>query len=243
MAKVNIKGPIISSDEKWIYNWFGMDATCARDVEKVINSAEQGEQLEVIINSNGGYVDEGSEIYTLLKDYNGEVVIKIVGIAASAASVIAMGGDKVKISPTGRIMIHNAAGGVCGDYRQMEHGAEVLKDCNEAIANAYALKTGMSKDELLDLMNKETFMNAQKAKQLGFVDEIMFDNSNRLVNDLNSGMLPKDVIEKIRNMKEEDLKKENNENEKKEINSLKEKLVFKNKSVTSFLLCQKEGML
>ncbi|MDU3664006.1 head maturation protease, ClpP-related [Clostridium perfringens] len=243
MAKVNIKGPIISSDEKWIYNWFGMDATCARDVEKVINSVQQGEQLEVIINSNGGYVDEGSEIYTLLKDYNGEVVIKIVGMAASAASVIAMGGDKVKISPTGRIMIHNAAGGVCGDYRQMEHGAEVLKDCNEAIANAYALKTGMSKEELLDLMNKETFMNAQKAKQLGFVDEIMFDNSNRLVNDLNSGMLPKDVIEKIRNMKEEEFKKENNKDEEKEINSLKEKLVLKNKSVTSFLLCQKEGML
>ena len=199
--------------------------------------------MEVIINSNGGYVDEGSEIYTLLKDYNGEVVIKIVGMAASAASVIAMGGDKVKISPTGRIMIHNAAGGVCGDYRQMEHGAEVLKDCNEAIANAYALKTGMSKEELLDLMNKETFMNAQKAKQLGFVDEIMFDNSNRLVNDLNSGMLPKDVIEKIRNMKEEEFKKENNKDEEKEINSLKEKLVLKNKSVTSFLLCQKEGML
>lgn len=243
MAKVNIKGPIISSDEKWIYNWFGMDATCARDVEKVINSLQQGEQLEVIINSNGGYVDEGSEIYTLLKDYNGEVVIKIVGMAASAASVIAMGGDKVKISPTGRIMIHNAAGGVCGDYRQMEHGAEVLKDCNEAIANAYALKTGMSKEELLDLMNKETFMNAQKAKQLGFVDEIMFDNSNRLVNDLNSGMLPKDVIEKIRNMKEEEFKKENNKDEEKEINSLKEKLVLKNKSVTSFLFCQKEGML
>ncbi|UBK67534.1 Clp protease ClpP (plasmid) [Clostridium perfringens] len=243
MAKVNIKGPIISSDEKWIYNWFGMDATCARDVEKVINSVQQGEQLEVIINSNGGYVDEGSEIYTLLKDYNGEVVIKIVGMAASAASVIAMGGDKVKISPTGRIMIHNAAGGVCGDYRQMEHGAEVLKDCNEAIANAYALKTGMSKEELLDLMNKETFMNAQKAKQLGFVDEIMFDNSNRLVNDLNSGMLPKDVIEKIRNMKEEEFKKENNKDEEKEINSLKEKLVLKNKSVTSFLFCQKEGML
>ncbi|HEF0384291.1 TPA: Clp protease ClpP [Clostridium perfringens] len=220
-----------------------MDATCARDVEKVINSVQQGEQLEVIINSNGGYVDEGSEIYTLLKDYNGEVVIKIVGMAASAASVIAMGGDKVKISPTGRIMIHNAAGGVCGDYRQMEHGAEVLKDCNEAIANAYALKTGMSKEELLDLMNKETFMNAQKAKQLGFVDEIMFDNSNRLVNDLNSGMLPKDVIEKIRNMKEEEFKKENNKDEEKEINSLKEKLVLKNKSVTSFLLCQKEGML
>ena len=204
MAKVNIKGPIISSDEKWIYNWFGMDATCARDVEKVINSVQQGEQLEVIINSNGGYVDEGSEIYTLLKDYNGEVVIKIVGMAASAASVIAMGGDKVKISPTGRIMIHNAAGGVCGDYRQMEHGAEVLKDCNEAIANAYALKTGMSKEELLDLMNKETFMNAQKAKELKFVDGIMFDTNNRLVNNSNeSGMLPTDVIEKIRNMKDQ----------------------------------------
>ncbi|CEN26180.1 head maturation protease, ClpP-related [Paraclostridium sordellii] len=250
MAKVNIKGPIISSDEKWIYDWFGIEATCAKDIEKAIDNAN-GEELEVIINSPGGYVDEGSEIYSLLKDYKGSTTGKIVGMAASAASVAAMGVDVLKISPTGRFMIHNASGVIQGDHRAMEHGSEILKECNKAISNAYVLKTGLSEEKLLDLMNKETFMNAQKAKELGFVDEIMFDTSNRLFNNTNeSGMLPPDVIEKIRNMKDEiklNPKKNTNtvdENSKeKEINKLKEKLAFKNKYVSSFLLCQKERVL
>lgn len=250
MAKVNIKGPIISSDEKWIYDWFGIEATCAKDIEKAIDNAN-GEDLEVIINSPGGYVDEGSEIYSLLKDYKGSTIGKIVGMAASAASVAAMGVDILKISPTGRFMIHNASGVIQGDHRAMEHGSEILKECNKAISNAYVLKTGLSEEKLLDLMNKETFMNAQKAKELGFVDEIMFDTSNRLFNNTNeSGMLPPDVIEKIRNMKDEiNLNEKKNTNtvdeklKENEINKLKEKLAFKNKYVSSFLLCQKERVL
>lgn len=252
MAKAYVKGPIISNDEKWIYDWFGIEATCAKDIENALEKAN-GEDLEVLINSPGGYVDVGSEIFTLLKDYKGKTTGKILGIAASAASVASMGVDELLISPTARIMIHNAACVVRGDYRDMDHGSEVLKDCNEAISNAYALKTGLDKETLLDLMNKETFMNAQKAKELKFVDGIMFDNNNRLVNNSNeSGMLPVDVIEKIRNMKEQ-LNLENketnliNENpkqlEQNEINKLKEKLAFKNKNVSSFLLCQKERML
>lgn len=250
MAKVNIKGPIISSDEKWIYDWFGIEATCAKDIEKAIDNAN-GEELEVIINSPGGYVDEGSEIYSLLKDYKGSTTGKIVGMAASAASVAAMGVDVLKISPTGRFMIHNASGVMQGDYRAMEHGSEILKECNKAISNAYVLKTGLSEENLLDLMNKETFMNAQKAKELGFVDEIMFDTSNRLMNNTNeSGMLPPDVIEKIRNMKDEinfnpkvNTNTSDENSKENELNKLKEKLAFKNKYVSSFLLCQKERML
>lgn len=250
MAKANIKGPIISNDEKWIYDWFGMDATCARDIEKAIEKA-QGEELEVSINSPGGYVDVGSEIFTMIKDYQGKTIGKIVGMAASAASVASMGFDVLKISPTGRFMIHNAAGGGFGDYRDMDHTSEILKECNKSIANAYALKTNLKENELLDLMNKETYMNAQKAKELGFVDEIMFDTNNQLTNSTNdSGMLPSDVIEKIRNMKDNiDLVgKEKNiirneEPEENNIQKIKEKLAFKNKSVSSFLLCQKERMI
>lgn len=246
MAKASIKGPIISSDEKWIYDWFGIEATCASDIEKAIEDAN-GEELEVIINSPGGYVDVGSEIYTLLKDYKGKTTGKIVGIAASAASVAAMGVDILKISPTARVMIHNASGSVRGDYRDMDHGSEVLKECNKSIANAYLLKTGMKREELLDLMNKETFMDAQKAKELGFVDEIMFDTNNRLVNNATeSGMLPPDVIKKIRNIKDKLNFKDKKTNliseelEQNELNKLKNKLAFKNKNVASFLLCQNE---
>ena len=258
-VKINVKGPIVSSDEKWIYDWFGMDATSSKDIESGISNAN-GDDLEVSINSPGGYVDEGSEIYTMLKDYSGNVTTKIVGMAASAASVIAMGGDKVMISPTARIMIHNASGGIRGDHRDMEHGAQVLKGCNEAISNAYALKTGMKKEDLLNLMGETTYMNAKEAKKLGFVDEIMFDTSNKLVNSLDTGMLPKDVIEKMRNMGSNSFKSnepmtqnkpngavvniiEPEVNQDNELNILKAKLALKNKQVSSFLLCTKERMM
>ncbi len=268
MARVNIKGPIISSDEKWIYDWFGIEATCAADIEKAINDAN-GEELEVMVNSPGGYVDVGSEIYTLLKDYKGNVIVKIVGIAASAASVASMGGDIIKISPTGRFMIHNALGSVQGDYRDMDHGSEMLKECNKSIANAYLLKTGMKREELLHLMNKETFMDAQKAKELGFIDEIMFDEGNQLINNIsNSMILPPEVISKIRNELENDESKTNSNDNKdlekkldhiinkieklegkeskkspknEEIQKLKEKLSFKNKGIDSFFILSKQG--
>lgn len=250
MAKVNIKGPIIGNEDKWIYDWFGIDATCSKDVENALEKAN-GDDIEVLINSPGGYVDIGSEIYTLLKDYKGKTTGKILGMAASAASVIAMGVDELLISPTARIMIHNASMVSVGDYRDMDHSSEVLKNCNEAISNAYILKTGLDKEQLLDLMDKETYLNAQKAKELNFVDGIMFDNNNTLINSTNnSGMLPNDVIEKIRNMKDElDLKNESNDtaktvdNSKNELNKLREKLEFRNKNISSFLFCQKERMM
>lgn len=250
MAKVNIKGPIIGNEDKWIYDWFGIDATCSKDVENALEKAN-GDDIEVLINSPGGYVDIGSEIYTLLKDYKGKTTGKILGMAASAASIIAMGVDELLISPTARIMIHNASMVSVGDYRDMDHSSEVLKNCNEAISNAYILKTGLDKEQLLDLMDKETYLNAQKAKELNFVDGIMFDNNNTLVNSANnSGMLPNDVIEKIRNMKDEiDLKNKSNDtaktvdNSKNELNKLREKLEFRNKNISSFLFCQKERMM
>lgn len=201
MAKqIKIKGPIVSRDEKWIYDWFEYDATTSSDVEKEL--PQDGSAIEVQINSPGGYVDEGSEIYYLLKNYKGHVTIDIVGTAASAASVIAMAGDTIRISPTGQIMIHNVSGGARGDYRKLQHEASVLENFNISIANAYTLKTGMTQEKLLDLMNKETWLNAQQAKEMGFVDEILFENSNRLVASANFGMISPEIINKIRNMKE-----------------------------------------
>src|SRR5690606_9335634 len=98
------------------------------------------------INSPGGDVYAGSEIYTAIKGYKGNTVAKIVGIAASVASVIAMGAKKIMIAPTAQIMIHNVSSRAWGDYRAMEHEAEVLKNFNISIANAYKLKTGMEHD-------------------------------------------------------------------------------------------------
>ncbi|MFW5872285.1 MAG: head maturation protease, ClpP-related, partial [bacterium] len=129
--KIPIKGIIVANDEKWIYELFGYEVTTPRDVDQILKEIEN-EDLEVIINSPGGDVYSGSEIYTILKDHKNNVDVKIVGVAASAASVVAMAGDSVKISPTAQIMIHNVSSGAQGDYREMEHQAEVLKNYNKS---------------------------------------------------------------------------------------------------------------
>lgn len=197
--KVNIKGPIISSDDAWIYDWFGIENTNPKSVNKAIEEAN-GDELEVEINSGGGSVFAGSEIYTALKSYKGNVTVKIVGLAASAASVIAMAGKKILMSPTAQMMIHNVSTYASGDYRDMEHTAEILKNANDTIANAYRIKSGMSQEDLLAMMNNETWMTADKAKGYGLIDEVMFENEIQLVASTNfSGMLPPEVINKIRN--------------------------------------------
>ena len=211
--KVNIKGPIVSNSEAWIYEWFGIEATSPNSVNKVLEKAN-GEDIEVEINSGGGSVFAGSEIYTALKSYPGNVTVKIVGLAASAASVIAMAGNKVMMSPTAQIMIHNVSSRASGDYRDMEHTAEVLRNANDTIANAYRIKTGKTQEKLLALMDHETWMTAEKAKELGFIDEIMFENDLQLVASTDfSGMLPPEVINKIRNTIKNPLNSQNEENE------------------------------
>lgn len=196
--KISVKGPIIDSDDQWIYDWFEVEATSPQKVSDLINQATNNEDLEVEINSGGGSVFAGSEIYTALKSYSGKVITKVVGLAASAASVIAMAGDKIEISPTGQLMIHNASGGFGGDYRDMEKGAEILKNVNATISNAYRLKTGLSNEELLEMMNKETWLTPQQALEKKFVDEIMFTNDIKLIASINNGMLPQEVINKMK---------------------------------------------
>lgn len=199
MAKIKVKGPIVGNSVKWIYDLFEMEATSPGDIEKQIEAAGD-EDLEVEINSGGGDVFAGSEIYTKLKEQKKNVTTKIYGLAASAASVIAMAGNKVSISPTAQIMIHNVSGGAQGDYKEMEHTADILKGWNKSISNPYMLKTGMSQDELLRLMNKETWLTAQDAVKYGFADEIMFDDGLQLTAATGAGIIPQEVINKIRNM-------------------------------------------
>ena len=202
MPTINIKGVIIPSNYQDIYDYFGMEATSPKSVNNILGKLA-GENVDVEINSPGGDVFSGSEIYTALKGYQGYVTVKIVGVAASAAGVAAMGGNKVTISPTAQFMVHNVASCASGDYRDMQQAAEMLENYNKSIANAYQLKTGLEQKALLELMNKESWLNAQQAKELGFVDEIMFDNENKLVASMgyaNYGILPNEVINKVRNL-------------------------------------------
>lgn len=197
MTTIEIKGPIIPSDYQEVYDYWGLEATSPSKVMKQLSEVDMTEDINVIINSTGGDVWSGSEIYTALKEHQGHVTVKIVGIAASAASFIACAGDTVKMSPTGQFMIHNAAFINQGDHQAMSKGAEVLQVTDESIRNAYKLKTHLDDEQLIEMMDKETWLNARQAKECGFVDEVMFDDSLSLVATAEN-MLSADAIESMR---------------------------------------------
>lgn len=131
----------------------------------------------VWINSPGGDCVAASRIYNMLCEYPGSVTVKIDGLAASAASVVAMAGDSVQMAPTALMMIHNPATGVFGDHVDMQKAIEMLSEVKESIINAYARKTGMSRAKLSRMMEDETWMNARKALELGFIDKLTTDDS------------------------------------------------------------------
>lgn len=170
--KLSIKGDIVPNDEKWIYDWLELDAFCPRDAERAVEACAEGEALEVEISSGGGSVIAGSEIYSALASYKkGAVTIRVTGLAASAASVIAMAG-RCEMAPTALLMIHNVSTRAAGDYREMEHAAGVLRTADEAIRAAYRRKTGMEEDQLSDMMDRETWITAERAVELGFADAV-----------------------------------------------------------------------
>lgn len=200
--KIKLNGPVIGDGSTWLYDWFSMPYISASKVSKELEDA-RGDEVELYINSGGGAVFAGSEVYTILKEYPGKVTAKITGVAASAASFLAMGADEIKMSPTSQMMIHNAATRTEGDKNNHFSNTDMLQGTDVAITNAYRLKTGRNMDELLDLMNQTTWMNAQRAVELGFADGIMFDEGNSLLavsNSVLGGEIPTDVEAKLRDL-------------------------------------------
>ena len=195
IKKINVKGTIISNDDAWIYELFEIEHTSPKMIDEKIEELN-GEQAIIEINSGGGSVFAGSEIYTKLKKLNLDV--EIVGLAGSAASVIAMAGKKVSISPTAQIMIHNASTVARGDKNEMNDTSEFLDSIDSGIANAYQHKTNLPIEEILEMMSKETWMNAQSAVEKGFADEIMFSEVDAVASV--GVMLPDNVINKVRNV-------------------------------------------
>ena len=129
--------------------------------------------ITVWINSPGGDCVAAAQIYNMLREYPGKVTVKVDGIAASAASVIAMAGDTVLMSPVSMMMIHNPMTIAFGDSGEMQKAIDMLASVKDSIINAYELKTGMSRTKLAHLMDAETWMDAGKAIELGFADEIV----------------------------------------------------------------------
>ena len=138
------------------------------------------------INSPGGDVFAASQIYNMLMDYKENVTVKIDGLAASAASVIAMAGTRVLMSPVSQIMVHNPMTVAIGNAEEMSKAIKMLSEIKESIINAYELKTNLPRDEISKMMDSECWMNAKKAVELGFADEIMYtekdQNSEKISN-------------------------------------------------------------
>ena len=153
-------------------SWFDDDITPAQFHEELFAGSGP---VTVWINSPGGDCIAASQIYTMLMDYRGDVTVKIDGIAASAASVIAMAGTEVLMAPTALMMIHNPATIAMGDHEDMQKAIEMLDEVKESIINAYEIKTSLTRAKLSHLMDAETWMNANKAVELGFADGILED--------------------------------------------------------------------
>ena len=153
-------------------SWFDDDITPEMFKEELF--AESG-PITVWINSPGGDCIAASRIYSMLMDYKDDVTVKIDGIAASAASVIAMAGTRVLMAPTSLMMIHNPATVAFGDEAEMAKAIEMLSEVKESIINAYEIKTGITRAKISHLMDSETWMNAKKAIELGFADGMLTD--------------------------------------------------------------------
>ena len=156
-------------------SWFGDEVTPAIFRDELM----KGEgNITVWINSPGGDVFAAAQIYNMLMDYKGNVTVRIDGLAASAASMIAMAGTTVEMSPVGMLMIHNPSTAVIGNTKEMQAAIQMLDEVKESILNAYELKTGQPRQRLSNLMDAESWMNAKKAVELGFADKILFANED-----------------------------------------------------------------
>ena len=157
-------------------SWFDDDISPAIFKDEL--NAGDGD-ISVWINSPGGDCVAAAQIYNMLKDYKGKVTIMIDGLAASAASVIAMAGDKVLMSPVSMMMIHNPATMAFGDHTEMKKTIDMLDEVKESIINAYEIKSGLPRDKISKLMDQETWMNANKAIELGLADGLIEKQDNK----------------------------------------------------------------
>ena len=166
--------------------WWGDEVT-PQMFRSELNAVEG--DIDLWINSPGGDCYAAAQIYNMLMEYKGNVNVKIDGIAASAASVVAMAGTTVEMSPVATIMIHNPMTVSIGDTHEMERTITFLAEIKESIINAYELKTGLSRAKISRLMDAETWMNAKKAVELGFADSVLYTDVQRPVTEVADGLI------------------------------------------------------
>ncbi|MBB2481067.1 Clp protease ClpP [Bacillus sp. APMAM] len=171
--------------------WYGDEVT-----PKLFKSELESSQgdITIWINSPGGDVFAAAQIYNMLMDYQGNVKVKIDGIAASAASVIAMAGTEVLMSPVAMMMIHNPMTVAIGDSKEMQKASEMLSEVKESIINAYEIKTGLARSKISQLMDAESWFNAKKAIELGFADGILFEADEKEDEELEAVMFSRTAV-------------------------------------------------
>lgn len=178
--RIEICGQIIPDGHKFYYDWLGATATCPRDVKNVLLKAAAGDEIEVYVNSPGGVVEMGSEIYTMLRETGRQCDMKIyiTGVACSAASMIAMAGY-CEMAPTALMMVHCTSSSARGNHSEMERVARILNTADLAICTAYMAKVGMSQEDALQMMENETWLTAEQAKEKGLIDAVMFEEKEQ----------------------------------------------------------------
>lgn len=200
MKQYDLNGAIVSNDDAWIYDWFEMDYISPAKVKSFLTEAA-GDDVVLNINSGGGDLYSGVNIHDMIQAYSGDVEIHVSGIAASAASVIAMAG-RCLMSPASVMMIHNTACQDYGNKRDKINTAGVLGIHDKAIAQLYAQKTGKDMSEIARMMDKETFLDAKTALENGFIDGILTaEKTSRITNAWGNVMIPPAAIERLRALK------------------------------------------
>lgn len=172
MKTYRLAGVVVTEDDRLWYDWSGQDCISAKGVSQLLEDAG-GEDITLNLNSEGGSVFAGNEIYSMLKQYTGKVVVNINGLSASIASVLMLGADVINMSPSASIMIHKASGGASGTTDDMKKAINALSSIEKTIVSLYHKRTGLSKDRLARMMTNETWFTAEEALELGFVDNIL----------------------------------------------------------------------
>jgi ATP-dependent Clp protease protease subunit len=184
-VELRVEGDIVDDDEAWLYEWFGMPSTSPNAFKEEL-SQFKGKDITVWIDSYGGSVFAAAGIYNALKEHNGKITVKIDSKAMSAASVIAMAGDEVLMSPMAVMMIHNPLTAAYGNMHDLRKVADILDTIKESIVNAYALKTGRSRSKISQMMDDETWMSANVAVKEGFADGVLYQDQPLDVANMNT---------------------------------------------------------
>lgn len=206
---LRIDGDIAMDDDFWSM-LFGIENVTPKGFMAELTQYK-GKDINVWINSYGGDVYAASRIYTALKEHKGKVRVKVDGVAISAASVIAMAGDEILMSPTSILMIHNPWGNFQGEAKDLRHGADVLDEVKDTIINAYQLKTQKSRAKISQMMDEETWMSAKKAVAEGFVDGMLYTENKEEAPVENSFMFSRFAIQNSLNNRTKDFIKQYNQ--------------------------------